>query len=724
MARHAGFGAAATATEDAVNAALAMYARTLLRPLYFALPTTLSVGSHSVTFAGFLQVRPPIVELHANSQDLITAHFLFRTQFDAQVDGQSAKTWIVELRVAVDVGLITTVQNNRLVVGIDTKTVTLHPLNVTVLAGPSPPAGLLAVLQSPNMAAAATAIIRSLPPLLFTPPLLTNHLQFTQPLHIGTAWYSNWFTVDVAVNRIVTKPLEKALTVAVDFSGFTSGSKTNLGDLTKIAGPGSIYSYTITPLTEPEDVAYNLQLKQQAEPTGGSISICVNMGFLSALVAQQISPQIGESPFDKLGNASSGGYEGTNASTLPGTPIRGDAALLSVSMRYGWFLSQQGVPQDGLVIGFKVRVEEGPWFDVNGKLYVQVYHLKADGPTNFVYGIPDVWRLVVAGVNIDEPDWVEFVVGALTIWFAGVLPMFSPAVVLLSVSALWVIGDLVNMIGNAAKVGLNASSTAMDFPQPPIGPLAGLTGCVSFTQDGIDVAIWRDATADSIPEPPLATVTPTSWDVYNRKAIPLRVAVRPDLAYLSNFLTVTWKVRRGDTNEALFTTTKAYNDPSGNGPNLSFATPALYKVKSFVVGCRLTLAKDGQTGDIWSTKTDVSIVDPLDRDHPFVQWGPHPVWFMNEGTSGWWYRLRTSRIHRTAVAARCKMLREWAIKFPDLWAIKFRDLQLNYFDELPFAWEDLNSHRKPLCEYCFFGGPDKDEPYPQEDWFVKIKHLV
>jgi hypothetical protein len=33
-----------------------------------------------------------------------------------------------------------------------------------------------------------------------------------------------------------------------------------------------------------------------------------------------------------------------------------------------------------------------------------------------------------------------------------------------------------------------------------------------------------------------------------------------------------------------------------------------------------------------------------------------------------------------------------------------------YLDELPFPIEEINAHRDELCEYCFFGGPDKFIP--------------
>jgi hypothetical protein len=35
---------------------------------------------------------------------------------------------------------------------------------------------------------------------------------------------------------------------------------------------------------------------------------------------------------------------------------------------------------------------------------------------------------------------------------------------------------------------------------------------------------------------------------------------------------------------------------------------------------------------------------------------------------------------------------------------------LEYLDQLPFAEQDLLQQRAQVCDYCFFGGPDKDVP--------------
>jgi len=48
---------------------------------------------------------------------------------------------------------------------------------------------------------------------------------------------------------------------------------------------------------------------------------------------------------------------------------------------------------------------------------------------------------------------------------------------------------------------------------------------------------------------------------------------------------------------------------------------------------------------------------------------------------------------------------------------KVVEVPLQYRDTLPFPWDQVPHHRAVLCEYCFFGGPDKKIAFPQQDWF-------
>ena len=52
------------------------------------------------------------------------------------------------------------------------------------------------------------------------------------------------------------------------------------------------------------------------------------------------------------------------------------------------------------------------------------------------------------------------------------------------------------------------------------------------------------------------------------------------------------------------------------------------------------------------------------------------------------------------------------------WAKAPAGIAVTYSDELPFEWWELPAHRAELCDYCFFWGPTRSVPLPQEDWFI------
>ena len=177
---------------------------------------------------------------------------------------------------------------------------------------------------------------------------------------------------------------------------------------------------------------------------------------------------------------------------------------------------------------------------------------------------------------------------------------------------------------------------------------------------------------------------------------------------------LSWEVRRGDTKQQVVSGVKFYNDPSGNGVQIEHRSPSLYYVDNYVVRCTVTLSLDSQVGEIWSGEETVVTEDFMDRHRKYVRWGPHPVHIKDPvtppgGGTNWWTHIRRSRIHRTAIGARCRMVK--------LAAQRKKGPVLNYFDTLPFAWGEFGTYRKALCEYCFFGGPDKHVAFPEEDWF-------
>ena len=741
MARHAGFGAVATVREGTINDAVVSYARQL-GPFFFPLPTPIPIsGCGLVTLVGVAEMLPPVIELHPDPNDRVTVHFTLRSTMRAQVSGQPMKKWTIQLNATIQAGVVTTIEDGRIVLGINTATVTFAPFQVKVLDGSSLPTCILKALQSNAVANAATTFVRSLPPLTIAPPILQNEITKAQELDLPWTFATNWFTIALRVTRIVVKPLEHALTLAVDLETFlpdwpeladrddfpkepiqlTNGDENQLVDLTTIGGSGVMYKYKITPDTEPNLAAKTVKDKKgntvikwvdlgppkltaKSEPAGGDIAFALNMSVLSQATKKQISPQVSD------------------------TMIYPDIILESVGLRYATFYKELVGTQNGLAIDFNVTVQKGPWFSVDGTIYLQAYLQYPDGPTEFVYQLPDTWYFYVGDVEVDLPVWVDVAVAVLAITFSFGFPLLSGMIVVMAAALIAdVIPGLVENIESQAQDGVNSGANTMGIPAASANPLPGLTAPIwnsgikylCVTPESVDFAISTAPDHDMLKDP-LATIAPASWPASSKQPISMTVTLRDDLEKLGANITVKWRVRRSDTQELILTATKAYDDPAGNGVLIPHHSQELYFVDQFAVRCTIELTVGGQTGEIWTHVQKVSISDYIDRHHKYVEWGPHIVHFKNQGTGWhWWQHTRRSRIHRTAVSARCRMLqlvaKEHAAAFNDpayqLFTI------VTYKDVLPFSWANLNNHRKPLCEYCFFGGPEKTIPFPEEDWF-------
>jgi len=224
---------------------------------------------------------------------------------------------------------------------------------------------------------------------------------------------------------------------------------------------------------------------------------------------------------------------------------------------------------------------------------------------------------------------------------------------------------------------------------------------------------------------------PEDWRAEIRRPMPFLVKVSGPLEKFAPNLSVLWEVFRTDNNALLKSQRRTYLgddvlfaidpsapvrgvqiDPATNGIRIGLRDPDYYFLDHIKVRCTLTAKLGSQQGFIWSDEVTVDIPDDLDRTRNFVEWGPHFVYFANAGTKNeTWSHNRTSKIHRTATGARCMMLRQRA-EITGRMRPKFR-----YFDTLPPEWTPLENHRHFLCDFCFFGGPDKNTPFPLEKWF-------
>lgn len=735
MARNANFSAVASLRGDEVNYRLAAALRNT-GPFYFPLPQTITVRGVPVSFGGFANFAAPILEFHPNPQDLITAHFAFFSTFTANIGavpapiGGGANRWQVRLDVAVNMNVSLGPQNGQIVLSANLSTVTFQPLKVTFLQGPKPPSEIIDALQSQELASIASTFVRTLG-MIPLANLAPAQLVYTQPATFKESSFSvfNWFTVILNVNRTELRVFEDAVTIAVDFAGITNGDRNALVDLTRTHGGGRIYvKQPVYDDRYPNGVAPTIP-----DPTwygaDADFALTLNMNVLSSIIEHQVSTQIS------------------------GTPISVQAVLNSIRVHFGVFDPYKDIA------GPTVRSDDSLWFS----LHVTAMGIRGDVDIYVQpYWEAGNWFLRVGRVDVDFPWWADLIIGIAKglALFLGIAVGF-PLSVLSPKAAFPLLKDLYDDIGKTFDSAdpSNIENEAMKSLQEG----AGTTKLPNFryistTPDGIDVGTGRGKkTLGPLPVAPIgganiSIVMPTGrdggpitsinsitgispagtwfgltpnggWSVYDRRPIRTTVKLDPSWEKLNrNNLMAVWEIRRTDSNAVVVTGVKPYNAPGGNGIDIPHHTKDLYYVTEFIIRCSLTMMVNNQAGEIWSDVTTIKIDDDIDRSFSFVEWGPGEVHFNNGGTDNeWWTRISRSRIHRTAVVARCKYLRVAShIRAEEAknGLLRHHSPPFRYKQSLPFAWDDLNKHRKELCEYCFFGGPIRTDPYPEEDWFV------
>jgi hypothetical protein len=132
-------------------------------------------------------------------------------------------------------------------------------------------------------------------------------------------------------------------------------------------------------------------------------------------------------------------------------------------------------------------------------------------------------------------------------------------------------------------------------------------------------------------------------------------------------------------------------------------------------------------GQILTCDIDIPVQDWMSRRHPYVKWVSQ-TWFRDPSKPKqwiyYWERTRVACIHRTDFPGRCRrlspppdVLEMWLNgQAPDHIA-QFKYLaqwipeSWTYLDSLPFANADaaIAGRRGVLCDYCFFGGPSKNQ---------------
>jgi len=194
-----------------------------------------------------------------------------------------------------------------------------------------------------------------------------------------------------------------------------------------------------------------------------------------------------------------------------------------------------------------------------------------------------------------------------------------------------------------------------------------------------------------------------------------------------------WTLRRTDNNSIIRNIDSSLQMIFELTPSdaLSFLNAPILKLN-----CRVYRTLGDEITDLSNLYTTISLSDRVDKSHPYFYWS-HWVYTNNvrveqNGTKtiiGFVLKRRISRIHRTDLPHRCRMASKYSISYPlgfynikktpkeEALSNQIKDTTfIKYLDQLPFPQSELSLrtqlayNRDKVCDYCFFGGPDKNEP--------------
>jgi hypothetical protein len=122
------------------------------------------------------------------------------------------------------------------------------------------------------------------------------------------------------------------------------------------------------------------------------------------------------------------------------------------------------------------------------------------------------------------------------------------------------------------------------------------------------------------------------------------------------------------------------------------------------IACRLYYSLGGKTQELYNDSLYIYSVDPRpDEVKPYVQWAHHVTYW-----NGYRKRdvIRRSKIHKVPGKGGCRFSNQFLL--PGMTSPKF--VSNRRLTDLPFEMRDIADNRDLVCDYCFFGGPDKTIP--------------
>lgn len=703
MVRHAGFAVAASLGEAYLNQTLwAAFAD--LEPIsgkqLFTLPATVPIaggGTARVSGVALFEQRPTM-QLRANPGNTIAmtaaaiAYVAANTDIAAPIDVD--QTWKLRLTANVDVAadVDVDVAANGVFLRWQAGGSSINNINVTVLEGPGIPRFLVDAINSPQTHAAMTSALHAVGPIRISDRLFPRTLEHVQPVNFRKTNFSvfEWFRIHEDISRIGLRVKDGSISLGIDFAGMTNGDDNALVDLIQQVGDGPVYRWPIfsSPSGSP-------LLVPSGARQGGDIAVLVNSDMLSAIVAK-ISSQIA------------------------GTPVFPRIKINSVSLRPAFFEKPLRGREIGLMFEFTVNHQDAG--DITGRVFLQPF-LFTDA-SNRPNPFQDAWRIYMGKAEIDVPWWVDVAVALTGTALAVAFPIASPLLAVGAIAAIvGIIPAAVDNVEATAEAALGQGSTLAlgthdsTLPTQKHQPAFSGVTKIQVNTDGVGINMINVApslrfdTGDATVN--VASLT-GSLDARSPDPYVFSLALRNDLMSLAAECTVQLIVRRADTGAEVARSEGPYN--TNRIVVLSHMNADLYHVDQYLVRARIFLNQVTMTGLLFAADTSFNVTDPLKRHHPFVTWESHWAHFRSPiDPTAFWHRFSSPTMHRTAASARCLALRQRIIRL----ANNQFGMPMDYIDTLDFEFSDLPAHRGAVCDYCFFGGPNLTEPFPQEDWFIR-----
>jgi hypothetical protein len=681
---HAGFAAVTLVSEGLMNQCLQTYLNTYLTGVKAQIRRTVP----TVVFGSPLRFRVSAdaaltsvrAQLKPNAQGSITLVFRFCAvaQLDVLTPWSPTVLATYNPEIAIDARvsalLIASLQGDQYQFNVNMAATSIDSISVAALTNDLPPeynGEFTKIIESAETRAVLNTVLKQIAAhqLSATPATVPSAYHYSsmkpvQPTEV-------WFDAHINTGRLVWRPLNGVLAVAIDVPGYTNGAIQDLHDFR-----------TLAPNT-PVDLA--------------SVT---NLDFIQGYLANAVLPQMRNAFVRNNFRINKIHSLEFRSRVLPGGPVHAIHVAFECSFWTHDFLH--------FVFAGSTEVDD---VEVTMECYPRLYGNKIE--------------ILVGKITADLPDWLDVALLGLSL----VLPpvsLFLPSIVSSMVHNALV--DVANKLNGASSQNGLLVEEEFDLPgtagpryrfSPRYFWINGFGGQRFAIMGALLRPVSTPRLRVAFEDQAVAVQPMPRFEIRRDGGLPQRMEIHLDIpAGLVQIRDPTLRVRfetyLNDKPVPAFTRDLRYFD---NTLLTVSGVPVLPRVlvidtirmvnpnkldQEVRIFCRLYRASGGATEDLFTGSVFVLSIDPRpDSVKPYVQWA-HRVSYHN----GFKQQkvIRRSKIHKVPGKGGCRFSNQYLL--PGM-SVNGKFVSLRRFTGLPFDMIDIQANRHLVCPYCFFGGPDK-----------------